>query len=394
MEAASNKQEIGALYGFRAIMVLLVANFHIWQQSWLSQELSLFGVRLSFDYITRASYVFVDGLILLSGFLLFLPHARQMAQGGSVPGVKRFYLNRLIRIVPSYLLAVLTAFFLFALPQGAYSSEAAMGLDLASHLTFSFTFFRDPYLFTPLNGVLWTVCIEMQFYLIFPLLAKAARKRPALTLSLMAALGWLYRLWVYRQPEDTSLLINQLPAFMDVYALGMLGAMAFVWLEGQFKKLSLKSRALVRCAAVGLQILSVAVVLLLLQAQSVAGLAGFEPLRRSQLALRLPLTLALTGCILSAAFLPKPLEWLLSNRLMRFLAAVSFNFYIWHQFLAVQFARYWFPDTLHTDPGLQWAFTLLCYASALLAAMAATYGVEQPVARLCRRRLEERQRQG
>ena len=33
------KLEIGVLYGFRALMVLAVVNYHIWQQSWLSLSL-------------------------------------------------------------------------------------------------------------------------------------------------------------------------------------------------------------------------------------------------------------------------------------------------------------------------------------------------------------------
>ena len=60
------RREIGALYGFRVLMTLLVANFHIWQQSWLPQTVVLLGKRISFDYITRTGYIFVDGLILLS----------------------------------------------------------------------------------------------------------------------------------------------------------------------------------------------------------------------------------------------------------------------------------------------------------------------------------------
>ena len=81
---------------------------------------------------------------------------------------------------------------------------------------------------------------------------------------------------------------------------------------------------------------------------------------------------ALLGCILTSAFLPRPLEWLLGNRLMRRLSGLTFNFYIWHQFLAVQYVRNWFPNTLHSDPGLQWAFTVLCYASTLVLAAALT----------------------
>ncbi|MDY3816358.1 MAG: hypothetical protein SOZ54_05990, partial [Candidatus Limiplasma sp.] len=102
MASPEKRLEIGVLYGFRALMVLLVANYHIWQQSWLWQSVTLFGQEVGFDYVTRSSYLFVDGMILLSGFLLYLPYARQRQEGTPVPRVRRFYLNRLKRILPSY----------------------------------------------------------------------------------------------------------------------------------------------------------------------------------------------------------------------------------------------------------------------------------------------------
>lgn len=82
-ENANARREIGALYGFRVLMTLLVANFHIWQQSWLPQTVTLLGSRISFDYITRTGYFFVDGLILLSGFLLFCPMPDAVGRGRS-----------------------------------------------------------------------------------------------------------------------------------------------------------------------------------------------------------------------------------------------------------------------------------------------------------------------
>ena len=84
------KLEIGVLYGFRALMVLAVVNYHIWQQSWLSQRVSLLGLSTDFDFFTRSSYLFVDGMILLSGFLLYLPYARQTLEGTPVPKTVRF----------------------------------------------------------------------------------------------------------------------------------------------------------------------------------------------------------------------------------------------------------------------------------------------------------------
>ena len=79
-------------------------------------------------------------MILLSGFLLYLPYARQTLEGAPVPKTGRFYLNRLLRIVPSYLAAVLLALVCFALPQGAYVTSGAMAKDVAAHLTFTFLF--------------------------------------------------------------------------------------------------------------------------------------------------------------------------------------------------------------------------------------------------------------
>lgn len=392
-EKDNARREIGALYGFRVLMTLLVANFHIWQQSWLPQTVTLLGSRISFDYITRTGYIFVDGLILLSGFLLFLPHAGCRREGTKPPSVLAFYRNRLWRILPSYLLAVLAAYFLFALPQGSYASEGARRLDLWSHLTLTQTYFLQPYYGTPLNGVLWTVCIEMQFYLLFPLLARWTRKKPGLTLGLMMAVGWLYRAFIYYKVEDTAMYINQLPAFLDVYALGMLGAMGYEAGRAFLEKCAPRRKTALQWASAAGLALCIWVVLQILQAQCTLGLQSTASLRLGQLKHRLPLALALLGCILTSAFLPRPLEWLLGNRLMRWLSGLTFNFYIWHQFLAVQYVRNWFPNTLHSDPGLQWAFTVLCYASTLVLAAALT-AVTDGFARwgksLCRKRTPKR----
>lgn len=392
-EKDNARREIGALYGFRVLMTLLVANFHIWQQSRLPQTVTLLGSRISFDYITRTGYIFVDGLILLSGFLLFLPHAGCRREGTKPPSVLAFYRNRLWRILPSYLLAVLAAYFLFALPQGSYASEGARRLDLWSHLTLTQTYFLQPYYGTPLNGVLWTVCIEMQFYLLFPLLARWTRKKPGLTLGLMMAAGWLYRAFIYYKVEDTAMYINQLPAFLDVYALGMLGAMGYEAGRAFLEKCAPRRKTALQWASAAGLALCIWVVLQILQAQCTLGLQSTASLRLGQLKHRLPLALALLGCILTSAFLPRPLEWLLGNRLMRWLSGLTFNFYIWHQFLAVQYVRNWFPNTLHSDPGLQWAFTVLCYASTLVLAAALT-AVTDGFARwgksLCRKRTPKR----
>ena len=130
----------------------------------------------------------------------------------------------------------------------------------------------------------------------------------------------------------------------------------------------------------------------ILRIQSASGSGGFDALRLSQMAVRLPLAVTLLAMMLSAAFWPRLLQKLLDNRLMRFLSTISMNLYIWHQTLAVQMRLAWFPDTnlLHTDPNLQKAYTLLSYSVAILMAMIMTYGVEQPAAKRLGRLLSSR----
>lgn len=380
---SQDRTTIGVLYGFRALMVLFVCNYHIWQQGWLGQYAVLFGRTVDLDFWTRSSYVFVDGMMLLSGFLLFLPYARQMADGTPVRDVKQFYWNRLARIVPSYLASVLLILVLIALPGQAYRDQAARNLDILTHLTFTFTFFRETYLHTSLNGALWTIAIEMQFYLVFPLLAKAVRRKPAFTLCAMALTGVLFRVLVARQVSDLSMWVNQLPAFLDVYALGMLGAILYIRLDQALRNAAIGSalRRGTRWITPVLFAVGCWVLTLLLRVQTANGLVSHDQLQQSQWWIRLPLALTLLGMMLSAAFLPRWLQKPLDNRLMRFLATISLNLYIWHQVLSVQVARNLFPDTLHADPMLQKAFTLLCFSLAIVVAMAATWGVEKPAAR-------------
>ncbi|MBQ1257538.1 MAG: hypothetical protein IIX93_09725, partial [Clostridia bacterium] len=53
--------------GFRALAMLGVMWFHIWQQSWLSPRFVLWGRTFDFTHIVRSGYLLVDVFLLLSG---------------------------------------------------------------------------------------------------------------------------------------------------------------------------------------------------------------------------------------------------------------------------------------------------------------------------------------
>ena len=105
-------RHIPELNGLRVLLVFIVSWYHFWQQSWLTPQVGSY----SLDFLVRAGYVPVDGTILLSGFLLFLPHARSMLLGERVPEIRGFYEKRVMRIVPSYYFVTIVMLFAIALP--------------------------------------------------------------------------------------------------------------------------------------------------------------------------------------------------------------------------------------------------------------------------------------
>ena len=121
----------------------------------------------------------------------------------------------------------------------------------------------------------------------------------------MALVGWAWRLCVARFAQDTGMLINQMPAYLDVYALGMLGAMAYLRMRRAWERMRPRGGAALgwACAAgfVGVP----GGVLAILRAQSAASAAGQQALHLSQMEMRLPLTLVLMGGMLCAAHMPR-----------------------------------------------------------------------------------------
>lgn len=368
---------IDVLDGVRAILVFLVGAFHIWQQSWLTPHFTLFGQHYSLDFLLRSGYIWVDGLILLSGFLLYLPYARA-GRDGALPRTLPFLKKRFLRIWPSYALNVVL-FFLLAI-QKYGGNIAYMAKDVATHLTFTHTFFFDTYYGSPINGALWTVGVEFCFYLIFPVVGRCYRKQPLLT-----ALGMIFAAFAFRAHAaalpDTRMWFNQLPAFLDVYALGFMGADAFIILRKRLLQESKQEKRLFTLVCI------LCVLFLGYIAKAQAASNGQEGIRHGQMAHRFPLALCLTVFMVSSAFASVPVRFLLGNRVMRFLSAVSFQFYMYHQVISVQMReRRLFPSESPVpnqagERPWQIMFTIASFLIPLALSAVLTYGFEKPILR-------------
>lgn len=366
---------IGALDGIRALAVLIVVWFHIWQQNWLMPSVG--GVSL--DWIPRYGYLMVDMMILLSGFCLFLPYAQKMVYGGEVQTTSEFYVKRAARILPSYYTAIAVAL-VFALAMGAYSSDTHMVKDLLSHIFLVHNFVPEGYVATQLNGVLWTVAVEVQFYLFFPLYAKAFQKKPIGTYLGMTAIGLISVFAICQNYEglNQGMYVNHVLTFACVYANGMLAAWIYMMITKKSKRTVWSGTvgAVAACFCVGGYYLFV---------KNVAAKADSNIW---QLEYRYLLSFLFAGFVLAVIFSAGWFRRIFDNRIMHFLAAISYNLYIWHQFIAVKckdfHIPYWEGETAPNilgDKAWQWKYTILCIVATFVAATAATYLLERPLAK-------------
>ena len=396
------KEYIGILDGIRAYAVLIVAGFHLWQQSWLQNLfpgnlLQFMGVRnFSLTWLPRTGYMFVDVMLLLSGFCLFLPYARQMTDplAPEPDDIRTFFKKRAARILPSYYLC-LALYLIFWIRPSDYGNFGQYLQDIFAHLTFTQTFWAESYIGTKFPTVLWTLGVEVQFYLIFPLLARVFRRFPLVSWAVLSALAEGYIVLFAHLPEGNaeSLRINQFPAFLGVYANGMLCAILFcrlhIWRERAWKK----NRTLSITALMLLLFCGAAIVCMLND-----GLSRAQVVQRWQVDFRFCFSAVMCVFILLLDAAPKGVQFLFSNRAAVFLSVISYNLYIWHSTVLLKLKEWrlpYYPDAPEGAGawpqgagGEPWHFswqveyTVLFWGCAILTAALFTYLIEKPAAKL------------
>ncbi len=370
-------KHIPALDGLRAVAILIVVWYHFWQQSWLMPIVGDFNL----DWLPRNGAILVDFMILLSGFCLFLPYAREMVYGEKAAGALRFYRKRIARIAPSYYVSLLIVLFCFALPFGEYASGTTFWKDFVPHLFFVHNLFPQSHIYTHLNGALWTVAVEVQFYLLFPLLARFFQKKPVLTYAGMVTFGLLSCEWISKHYAtlNQGMYVNHILTFFSVFANGMLGAWAYV----SINKNRIRSKAeetLFCLLAIG----GICLFKIMCQHRS-----HYVSDTRWQVDYRFLLSLLFLLILFSVIMSEKYWGFLLGNRFMRFLAGISFNLYICHQYISVKLKEfripYWEGDTPPNQLGdkpWMWKYLILCIVISFVVAVLMTYLVEKPLARL------------
>ena len=232
--------------GLRAIAAVLVLLLHT---AWVSG----FTLRSSLGIYVGRLEIGVSIFFLISGFLLYRPFALSHLSGLPDPDRRRFWTRRLLRIVPAYWLALTVLTYVF------HSVSLGSGWQgVVTHYLFLQIYFPTQVV----NGIpqAWSLCTEMSFYLFLPLYAwvvSRGRRSPGQQLRIelwglatLVVVSVAFRYWALHipiavrehghlvpvcapncatDPPLSTLLASWLPSYLDLFALGMLLAVASAW---------------------------------------------------------------------------------------------------------------------------------------------------------------------
>ena len=130
----------------------------------------------------------VQLFFIISGFVLALPFARRAILGGRPVNLQNYFLRRLTRLEPPYLISLLLFYELrnFFARGGLHPGHLLAGIVYLHWLHYGYP--------NPINPVAWSLEVEVQFYLLVPLLTMvfilpARARRSVLALCILLSLA-------------------------------------------------------------------------------------------------------------------------------------------------------------------------------------------------------------
>jgi peptidoglycan/LPS O-acetylase OafA/YrhL len=181
----TQKRFIPQIDGLRFVAIASVVLFHVYA------ALERGAVPAPIPFNTDLAKRGVELFFAISGFILGVPFASHYLLNAPKVKLKAYYLRRLTRLEPPYFLSLLAC----AAMQAVVSHRSLS--DMAPHLLASFCYLHNLIFGAfpgAVNGVAWSLEIEVQFYLLVPLLAllftiSSARVRRGVILLVMLLAG-------------------------------------------------------------------------------------------------------------------------------------------------------------------------------------------------------------
>ncbi len=320
----------------RALAVLSVVSVHVYAY-WDNSPLQLAHGHTLLAPIFRLASIGswgVDLFIVISGFCLAHPLFKNQDASAPPRGLKTvaFYKRRAWRILPAYYAALMLFFLLELIPyvDKLVVGHPVNGWDLVTHVFLIQSWFAAT--IAAINGPFWSIALEVQLYLVFPLLLVMIRKwgfiKSIATTMLIAVVWYVFaNEWSHVALSHTvgPDLSKELPARWFEFALGV----------GVAKLVASPRRSDLKWALLALVIGAPI---------AAAGESLNSPLGRD-----FGYGLFASGLVLACSFVPN--EVFTGNvvgRSVQKLGVISFSFYLLHQPILLLLAPW--VHQLHLSP--------------------------------------------
>jgi peptidoglycan/LPS O-acetylase OafA/YrhL len=324
---------------------------------------AFFAVFLHHAFDASLLWAGVDLFFVLSGYLItgILLKAR-----GDAGYFRKFYFRRFLRLFPAYYLFLLVVFGFFA---AEYRNSWPLFALYLSNFNTAFHWMEVPRALNPM----WSLAVEEQFYLLWPVLVAILGRRGIAWLSVgLVIAAPLIRLWFSLAYADSWPSYSLLPSRMDLLAAGALLVIAQTSAPARFAKWSRWGPALSVAALASLVGMAMA-------------FPDFRGLSNSPLFNTVGYDLLLLVMVGVVGYLVEPrrnlLFRVLSYRPLVYLGTISYGLYLWHGLVLIQ------VESLELGPVVSAVLGLLATISV---ASISWWLLERPIQGLRDGRLAER----
>ncbi len=345
--------------------MLLIVLAHLWP-GWLQPMPAII--------ILRGAALALTLFFFISGFGIFYLFARSAFDGGPEQSVRDFVIRRMGKILPSYYLCIFIVVVL-----GWTNRDpglAPLGTQVLTHVFFVHNLF--PQTLYGIAGVMWSLAVECQFYLLFGLTRKIAIRWPVGYTATLVAVAIVYRAWARSvAPSGDDYLDDQLPAMLDTFGLGMLCAYVYRYIDKERPQLAGR-RVLWTRIAIGI------VVCIYADCYVNAAMterAAWIPVPIKPVLGTIDAAL-FAGLTLASLFAVTRWQKVVGNRVFVFIGAISYNVYLYHQVIFLQF---WQRFGSHAGKPLHAVFSTLAIALTIGLAFSLKRYYEQPIMNYLRR---------